>query len=629
MVVQLKYNAAKGSDDFYYRLKESYRNAKGNVCTRILLNIGFINPHLEPGQGRRIASLLTERKEMRNRPRQQNLFSADEAPRIIELVDRYWQEMLDNGRIDLCDAAKEAEKVKSRHMIDGESMKHTEAREIGGENICWQTIQQLGLDSFLQKRGWSNDRVKMAMAHLIVRSLYAPSENKAIDIIRENSAVCELLGIDGNTVTKYKTYKVAPELYKMKEELDAYLCNQTDNLFNITNKICLFDLTNFYYEGRKDGNEKAAFGRSKEKRSDCKLTVLALCINKEGFIRHSELLAGNTADPASLPAMVETLLKRSAVQTTPDKTLVVMDAGIATEDNLTILRSQGFNYLCVSRRKLNGSDYTVKAETQYVRVQDCRKREITLTRIERNESNGDYYLRIDSPAKAVKEESMAKSAKMRFEDGLNKIKNALGKKHGTKKLDKVWERIGRLNNEYPSIGRYYNIEVTKDDKKETATDMTWTCTKKLQDMTNGVYFMRTNVETLDEKTTWEYYNLIREIECTNRQLKTDLNLRPIYHQQDDNCDAHLYFGLLAYWIVNTVRYQLKEKGENMYWTEIVRIMKTQKAVTTEATNGLGEHVEYRICTEPTIKAKEIYDKLRYRQKPFRRKLKICSTPNLI
>ena len=346
MVVQLKYNAAKGSDDFYYRLKESYRNAKGNVCTRILLNIGFINPHLEPGQGRRIASLLTERKEMRNRPRQQNLFSADEAPRIIELVNRYWQEMLDNGRIDLCDAAKETEKVKSRHMIDGESMKHTEAREIGGENICWQTIQQLGLDSFLQKRGWSNDRVKMAMAHLIVRSLYAPSENKAIDIIRENSAVCELLGIDGNTVTKYKTYKVAPELYKMKEELDAYLCNQTDNLFNITNKICLFDLTNFYYEGRKDGNEKAAFGRSKEKRSDCKLTVLALCINKEGFIRHSELLAGNTADPASLPAMVETLLKRSAVQTTPDKTLVVMDAGIATEDNLTILRSQGFNYLC-------------------------------------------------------------------------------------------------------------------------------------------------------------------------------------------------------------------------------------------------------------------------------------------
>ena len=144
---------------------------------------------------------------------------------------------------------------------------------------------------------------------------------------------------------------------------------------------------------------------------------------------------------------------------------------------------------------------------------------------------------------------------------------------------------------------------------------------------SGTYFLRTNVETLDERTTWEYYNLTREIECTNRQLKTDLSLRPIYHQKDERSDAHLFLGLLAYWIVNTIRYKLKQKGYTSYWTEIVRVMSTQKAVTTEAVNVLGEKVHMRLCSEPTKAAENIYNMLNYKTKPFSRIRikKVCST----
>ena len=154
----------------------------------------------------------------------------------------------------------------------------------------------------------------------------------------------------------------------------------------------------------------------------------------------------------------------------------------------------------------------------------------------------------------------------------------------------------------------------------------------------GTYFLRTNVKKLDEKTTWDYYNLIREIECTNRQTKTDLNLRPIYHRKDDRSDAHLFFGLLAYWIVNTIRYQMKKVNEarkkadpnpkaeypTPYWTEIVRIMQTQKSVTSEAVNALGEKVKMRICSTPTEQAADIYSMLKYKPMPFRR-IKICRT----
>ena len=119
-------------------------------------------------------------------------------------------------------------------------------------------------------------------------------------------------------------------------------------------------------------------------------------------------------------------------------------------------------------------------------------------------------------------------------------------------------------------------------------DITWEVkVPEQKDADDGTYYLRTNVTSLDEKTIWDYYHLIKDIECTNRQLKTDLSLRSIYHQKDENSDAHLFFGLLAYWVVNTIRHQLEQGGFIHYWTKIVRIMNTQKLVTTEAMNALG------------------------------------------
>ncbi|MCI7747374.1 MAG: hypothetical protein MSK32_02825 [Paraprevotella sp.] len=98
-------------------------------------------------------------------------------------------------------------------------------------------------------------------------------------------------------------------------------------------------------------------------------------------------------------------------------------------------------------------------------------------------------------------------------------------------------------------------------------------------------------------------------------MKTDLELRPIYHQSDEKSDAPLFFGLLAYWIVNTIRYKLKQHGITLYWTEIKRILSTQKAITTEADNALGEQVEIRLCSDPTDSAAELYRALGYTPSP--------------
>jgi transposase len=221
---------------------------------------------------------------------------------------------------------------------------------------------------------------------------------------------------------------------------------------------------------------------------------------------------------------------------------------------------------------------------------------------------------------------MNRKFKERFEEGMRRIQSSLTKKHGVKKYDKVVERVGRLKSQYPSVSRYYVIEYERDDKnKDNMSGISWRlAVPDSIDSGIGTYYLRSNVHGLDEQTVWAYYNIIREIECTFRQLKTDLNLRPIYHQTDSNTEAHLFLGLLSYWIVNTIRHKLKAHGDNRYWTEIHRVMSTQKAVTSTAVNALGEEVKMRICTRPTLAAAEIYKRLGYRPTPFR-KIEICTS----
>ena len=616
---QPRYNPRTQRDDWYYRIKESFRDLTGRVRSRIMLNVGFIEePHL-PEDIRDIGKCLSYMHEHNG---EKDLFG-NPLSSYNEFVQRksreFWQEMVNNGSIDAVKTTMEESRKQAERLVDVNTIKHTDAREIGAEWVCLQVIRELEIDRFLQREGWSEKQIDTTLAHLIIRTIYSPSELKSMRIMDENSAVCELVSANQEWRPGFQSiYKVAPSLCELKEKRESHLCQKTDDLFNITNRIVLFDLTNFYFEGRKDNSKKARFGRSKEKRSDCRLLVLALCINKEGFIRYSSILAGNTADPDSLPDMVETLNSRTRVPNDPkDKVLVCLDAGIATEENLLKIKEKGYNYLCVSRRRL--TDYETASDAGTVTVLDCKKQPIRLTRV-KHEEGGDYYLEINSPAKQLKETSMNRKFKERFEEELKKAKDSLTKKNGTKHYEKVIERVGRARQKYPSISKYYVIDYIPDEANpKNMADIQWRiAVPENVDRDSGIYFLRTNVPTLDEKATWDYYNLIREIECTNRQLKTDLNLRPIHHKKDDRSDAHLFLGLLSDWIVNTIRDKLKQTDEACDWTEIVRRLSTQKAVTTEATNNLGEKVHMRLCSEPNKSADDIYERLKYKKMPFRK-----------
>jgi hypothetical protein len=235
-----------------------------------------------------------------------------------------------------------------------------------------------------------------------------------------------------------------------------------------------------------------------------------------------------------------------------------------------------------------------------------------------------------------------------FEDGLKNIESSLSKKSGVKQEDKVLQRIGRLKAKYPSIQRHFDIKYevsdiknenndnnkkkkrksTSDKEKRIVTSINWSVNEDIEiNSRSGIYFLTTSLQS-SEKIMWQSYNTIRCIEYSNRVLKTDLDLRPIYHKHDDTSMAHLHLGLLAYWVVNTIRHKLKkikisenieDKPISFQWKEIVRIMNTQKVVTTMAQNKVDEIILIRRCNAPQDNAKMIYDKLGYKYTPFKKK----------
>ena len=598
-----KYN--KRTKDRYtvYKLCESYRK-NGGSFHHIIVGFGKLEELETVEQKKMLASRVEDMIKKGN----DILPIGDIDEKVETLAQHFYKEIIIKKRYDTIQDQREIE------TVDLSTLKNKDAREIGAEWMCKQAFDQLKIGDLLRQQNWDKEQISLAATHIISRAVFPSSELKAVTWIKENSAVCEVTGFDKNKITKDLLYGISHKLYSLKSSLESHLSKRTNELFDLEDKIILYDLTNTYFEGQMRACKKAKFGRSKEKRSDAKIIVLAIVVNREGFLKYSNIFEGNISDCKTLEIMIENL----SIQTsfTDRKPIVVMDAGIATESNIAFLKNRGYDYLSVSRTKLK--DYYAYTNSTPLCIKDKKEQPIELMKV-KVAKNNDHYLWVKSQAKALKENSMNGRFSQRFEEGIQQINTGINTKSGTKKIEKVHERIGRLKQKYPSIHKYYDITIV-DNGKGIATQVS--CKQKPSENPSkdaGIYFLRTSLDEKDEQTLWTIYNVIREIEYTFRVLKTDLDLRPVYHKTEDASMAHLHLGMLAYWLVSTIRYQLKQKGFNADWRDIIRTLNTQKCVTTIVTNISDEVVSIRQCTEQNQQTKKIYDLLNYKYVPFIRK----------
>lgn len=611
-------NKKYDNEKYYtYRLVESYR-VGNKVKQRVLLNLGS-NFNLDKERWSSLALRIEDIIKKR-----ESLFSVDGD--IESLAQQYAQELI------VLSPQEDEHKDVAYKEIDINSIDTMDPKTIGCEHIVYETIKELQLPELFDSLEFTTKESHSALGTLIAKACNPASDKKSLEYLRERSGAGELYGCDYNAISSNSIYRVADKLLEHKDAIEKHIYNKSKEMFGYSQTITLYDLTNTYFEGQAKGVIKAARGRSKEKRSDAKIVTLAVVLDSSGFVKRSTIFKGNISEPTTLKEMIEALgvtkdnFKSTHTKTTKTtgtlletntaQSLVVMDAGIASQENIAYLRTSGYEYLVVSRKREkqfnddNASDVKVdKDNNSIVRAQ----------RVEIKDEDGtikEIELYCHSKAKEAKENSMQQRAQSKLTEALAYLSEGLSKPRRMKRYDKILEKVGSLKSDYASIAKYYTIEVIKDTHSDNALSLTYkekigTDSKSAM---NGVYCLRTNNTTMDNKTLWRTYTTLTDLEAVFRTLKTELGLRPIFHKTGARVDAHLFITLLAYSIIHTIRYKLKAKGVNYSWSSIRDITHNQVRITTTAKCKDAQVLYLRDSSVPNEKHKEILNILELKHK---------------
>lgn len=319
----------------YYRLTKSYIDKDGKTKHRSVLCLGEL-PGFDKDERNRLAAMLTTMIEDGQSVMCDNkkLYEEAMSQYVKYRSSKYAQE--NDPRLIAERKAREEEERKKAVAVKLETLTQHEARIIGCENLCNSTIRMLDIRKYLTSRGWKRDQINFALMQIIARAIYPYSELKTVRYLRENTALAEMFGISKEKITKDALYESAKRLWDEHRGLEDWLHDRVCSMFGIEEKILLFDITNSYFEGKMENSELCQYGRSKEKRDDCKIVVLAAVVNTEGLLVRTMIYEGNRHDSTTVEEVVGTLAKTTTQEA---KRIVVMDAGFYSKSNVHWLKA--------------------------------------------------------------------------------------------------------------------------------------------------------------------------------------------------------------------------------------------------------------------------------------------------
>lgn len=585
---------------YTYRLVESVRIGK-KVKQNTLLNLGAdfsVDQSLWSDLSKRIEDIIKG---------QSSLFSLD--AKTESLAQQYALQILSSRSKKV---EEESDSDILYEAVNLDTMTHSNVKTVGVEHLLYEMMRELKLDEKLDTLDLTPMQFNAALGVIIAKATAPDSEAASLKWLQDHSAAGELFDADYTKMSLSTFYRISDRLLAHKKELEDFLYQGQKELFGFEETITLYDLTNTYFEGSATGVDKAARGRSKEKRTDAPLITLALVLDGSGFVKRSEIFKGNISEPKTLQQMIKALTKKESETNILDvakKPLIAMDAGIASEENLTWLKEHGYEYIAVSRKHEKQFD-----ESKAVVVK--QKKDDVIVRVQKviNEASDEIELYCHSVPREAKEEAMQKQVQTRFEEELAYLKEGLGIKRRTKKYTKVIEKVGRLKERYKAISGYYTIEVTKDPKSGNAIELIYKEKKDINNKSamNGIYCLRTNNKQLDEATLWRTYTSLTDLEAVFRSLKSELGLRPVYHQKQSRVDGHIFITLLAYSIIHSIRYRLKSKGIHYSWDSIRKVMSSQVRITTTLQCKDGRTVHIRKSSQLNEKQQVLMDAMSFK-----------------
>ena len=486
--------------------------------------------------------------------------------------------------------------------VDINSANDSDSRSVGVEHAGLEALSALGLPTLFDQLGFNRRQRCCALATIVARMAVPTSERATNAWLRQSSALGEMLDIDFGMLSDMALYRASDLLLAHQDSIEEHLFSRAQSLFAFRPTVTLFDLTNTFYEGQAASQPKAQRGHSKERRSDCPLLSLGLVLDASGFVRRSRVFAGNVTEHHTLAQMLDGL-------GAPQGAVVVMDGGIATEDNLHWLRANGYRYLVVSRhaKRVFDSD-----ETQAITTASNDQVTVYKQQVTREVADGDDYeeawLHCYSQARAEKESSIVTHFRTRLEDGLRKLHEGLSRPRTRKTLGDIQRRIGRLEKENARVARHYEITVVPGSDGTTASAVKWRFNPADTSMAScpGVYCLRSNILDWSATSMWQTYATLTDAESVFRSLKSELGLRPIYHHKPERADAHLLISVLAYQAVQMLRKRMRSAGFRDSWTTLRRMLETLRRTTTSFERRDGRTLHVRKTASASAEQLEIY-----------------------
>jgi hypothetical protein len=602
MFIRETVKSKKGKKYIQHQLVESIRTPNG-PRQKLLLNMGFLD--LARDQWKDLANTIES--ELHG---QQSLFSINLE---IEKLAKHYARVIIKERLNKESEIIERESGKEKfeyETVDINSVSTSDSRTIGVEHVVTSSMQEYNLDRILKKLKFTDHQIDYAKMLIAGRLAHPASERETVRWINENSAICELLKTDSK-VYDNALHRESGLLLENHEEIEQSLSETAREIFDLKETIILYDLTNTYFEGSKRNSKIAKPGRSKERRNDRPLVTLALTVDADGFPKQSRVLEGNVSEPGTLEDMLNKLSEANDGFDT-DKTIVI-DAGIATEENIEIIKQKRFQYVAVSRKRLYPEDFWSGSTEKDLKLYD----EKIVLKVKLVKRDGEAWLHCHSELKEAKERAILEKKLEKFEQELKKIRDGLMKKGTRKGYRSIVERIGRIKERY-GVGSLYDIEIHQVEGKVTKIEYSKNPKGKAKQQKVGDYILRTNRLDLTEKEISKIHRSLTIVESSFRSMKSHLGLRPIHHKRDIMTCAHIFITVIAYHILAGILKKIRRKGINYNWDTIRNILSTHVRVTTTFKTEDETTINVRNSTTPTIRQQEIYDALEIKKQPLKK-----------
>ncbi len=464
--------------------------------------------------------------------------------------------------------------------------------DFGGPWLGLQVLKKLDLLKFLRHTmpsGLEEVPWPLMAAVLVLCRLCRPSSELHIaEHLYKHTALADLLGVSVEKINEDRLYRALDRVLVHKEAMEVFLKNQLGGLFDLKYDLLLYDVTSTYFEGQAAANPKAQRGYSRDNRGDCKQVCIAMVVTRDGIPLGYETFAGNRSDVTTVEQIVQTMEGRYG---RADR-IWAMDRGMVSQENLEFLRQSGRRYIVGTPKsllkqfehQLVSADWTVIREGLEVKLVACPDGQET-------------FILCRSADRARKEQAMHERFARRIEEGLRRME--AGCRQRKQKVVTVAKRLGRLLGLNSRAAGMFQADVVSGPHGEA--QVVW---RKVEDwrqwaaLSEGCYLLRSNVTDWTAEELWHAYMQLTEAEEAFCIHKSDLRIRPVWHQKQDRVDAHILVCFLAYVLWKTLGQMCRRAGLGDEPRRVLEELSRIRLVDVVLRTRDGQEIRRRCVTRP-------------------------------